>query len=106
MIDCSRASGLTVVLALLAGPLAAAPPDPVALSAKIDKHISEGWKANEVTPAPAADDAEFLRRVTLDLAGRVPKVHEVRDFLDDRNPNKRREKIEKLLDGPGYIHHF
>jgi len=106
MIDCPRAGGLTVALALLAGPLAAAPPDPAALSARIDKHISDGWKANEAIPAPPADDAEFLRRVYLDLAGRVPRVQEVRDFLADSSPGKRRQKIDELLNGPGYVHHF
>ena len=106
MMDCSRVGGLTVVLALLARPLAAAPPDPAALSAKIDKHIAAGWKANEVAPAAMAGDAEFLRRVYLDLAGRVPRVQEVRDFLADSSPTKRRQKVEELLYGPGYIQHF
>src|SRR5262249_11743500 len=106
MIYCPRAGGLTVALALLAGPLAAAPPDPAALSAKIDKYIADGWKANEVTPAPPADDAEFLRRVYFDLAGRGPGVQEVRDFLADTGPGKRRQKIDELLSGPGYVHHF
>jgi len=57
-------------------------------------------------PAPAASDAEFLRRVYLDLAGRIPQVSEVREFLDDPSPNKRRQKVEKLLSGPGYVQHF
>ena len=106
MMDCFRAAGLTVALALLAGPLAAAPPDPAALSARIDRHIDAGWKVNGVIPAPTAGDAEFLRRVTLDLAGRVPRVMEVRDYLDDTRPNKRQRKVEELLAGPGYIQHF
>src|SRR3954447_5111479 len=107
MIHHRRAGGFAAAaLALLAAPLAAAPPDPAILSAKIDTHIAAGWKANEVAPAPPADDAEFLRRVYLDLAGRVPRAQEVRDFLADGSPAKRRQKVDELLSGPGYIQHF
>src|SRR5262245_15081042 len=51
-------------------------------------------------PAPAADDAEFLRRPSLDLAGAVPPVSEVRAFLADTRPDKRRRLIDRLLDSP------
>ena len=59
-----------------------------------------------VLPAPAADDAEFLRRVSLDLAGRIPSAGEVREFLDDPNPDRRRHLIDRLLAGPAYVAHF
>ena len=48
-------------------------------------------------PAPRADDAEFFRRVHLDLAGRIPSVTEARDFLDDDRPDKRRLWVERIL---------
>src|SRR5438067_13465348 len=99
MIHRFRGGFTLAALALMAGPLAAAPPDPAVLSAKIDKHIAAGWKANEVAPAPPADDAEFLRRVYLDLAGRVPRVSEVRNFLADNRPDKRKRVIADLLEG-------
>src|SRR5262245_40739464 len=76
------------------------------LTAKIDREIEAGWKANGVTPAPLADDAEFLRRVYLDLAGRIPTFHEITQFLDDKAPNKRAKKIDELLAGPGFVQHF
>jgi hypothetical protein len=82
------------------------PLDAEALAAAIDRHLAAGWKAAEVQPAPLADDAEFLRRVSLDLAGRIPGVTEVRQFLDDKRPDKRRRKIEDLLKGPNYVNHF
>src|SRR5206468_10245083 len=56
-------------------------------------------------PAPAADDAEFLRRVALDLSGKIPSAGEVRDFLDDPRPDKRERLVDRLLDGPAYITH-
>jgi hypothetical protein len=77
-----------------------------ALAAKIDERMAQRWKDNKVQPAPLADDAEFLRRVYLDLAGRIPSAGEARRFLDDPNPRKRQQLIEKLLDGPAYVNHW
>jgi hypothetical protein len=57
-------------------------------------------------PAPAADDAEFLRRVYLDLTGRIPAVHDVHGFLADRDANKRRKLIGELLASPRHSAHF
>ena len=52
--------------------------------ALIDRHLSELWAERRVKPAPRAPDAEFLRRVTLDLAGTVPSVDEARTPPADR----------------------
>jgi uncharacterized protein DUF1549/uncharacterized protein DUF1553 len=49
---------------------------------------------------PLADDATFLRRVTLDLCGVVPEPGEVESFLADRRPDKRRTKIDELMSKP------
>jgi hypothetical protein len=76
--------------------------DARALSATIDRAIAAQW----VKPASPADDAEFLRRVTLDLSGKIPAVGEVREFLDDPRPDKRERLVERLLDSPAYIAHF
>src|SRR5438552_338556 len=71
----------------------APPPKPVidadALAAIIDRHIASDWAARGITPAVPAEDAEFCRRVFLDLIGRGPKVSELRDFLASTDPNKR-----------------
>src|SRR5207248_1889 len=50
--------------------------------------------------------AEFMRRIYLDLAGRIPSVAEAREFLADRSPEKRRQLIERLLNGPDYVTHW
>jgi hypothetical protein len=76
------------------------------LAARIDALINAGYQAKKVTPAPPADDAEFLRRVYLDLAGRIPRFDEVRDFLDDKSPDKRRQVVERLLGNAGYVRNF
>jgi len=62
--------------------------------------------ATGVKPAPAADDAEYLRRVSLDLGGRAPRVAAAREFLDDPSPGKRKRAVDGLLDGPQYVRHF
>src|SRR5436190_23374882 len=49
-----------------------------------------------------ADDATFLRRVSLDLIGKLPNPKEVEEFLADRRPDKRARKIEQLLNSEAY----
>ncbi len=82
------------------------PPDALALAAKIDQRIAANWEKAKAKPAAPADDAEFLRRVYLDLAGRVPSIAETRAFLKDTTADKRDRLVEKLLDSPLYIRHF
>jgi hypothetical protein len=77
-----------------------------ALARKIDQHLAARWTAAKVTPAAPADDAEFVRRVYLDVCGRIPLVSEVRSFLKDQQPDKRRRLVDKLLASSGYRDHF
>jgi hypothetical protein len=85
---------------------AAAERDVRELTARIDRLIAQRWAAAGVQPAPRADDATFLRRAYLDLAGRIPSVAEARAFLKDRAPDKRERLVEALLAGNGYANHF
>jgi hypothetical protein len=80
--------------------------DAQVLAARIDQLIAERWSTDRVEPAPLAGDAEFLRRIYLDLAGRIPSVEEARRFLDDRRPDKRARLVEQLLASPRYVGHF
>src|SRR5262245_22881522 len=91
-----------------AAPAAIAPgsEDVVSLAAKIDALIARRWKAEKVIPAPTADDDAFIRRVSLDIAGKIPSVAELHEFLDDPSPDKRQKLVERLLDSPAYIRHF
>lgn len=75
-------------------------------AALIDRHIGKTWKENGIKPAPVADDAEFARRAYLNIAGRIPRVSEVHEFLNDKSPDKRRKLVAKLLEDPGYITHY
>jgi hypothetical protein len=102
-----RLSVCLACVALTTSMVRAGPPDDVAeLAARIDQLIENGCVENGIKPAPLADDAEFVRRVYLDIAGRIPHVSEVRAFLDDTSPNKRRALVEDLLRGPHYVNHF
>jgi hypothetical protein len=84
--------------------------DPSALSARIDELIGARLIKEAVRPAPLADDAEFFRRLSLDLNGRIPSLARLMDFLDDTRPDKRRLWIDELLDGQDnaslYARHF
>jgi hypothetical protein len=101
---------LTVSPAVYAGDPAAgasdADRDVTTLAARIDQLIAAGWAGKDVQPAARADDAEFYRRVHLDLAGRIPDVTAIRDFLDDERADKRRIWVEELLRQPSYAEHF
>jgi hypothetical protein len=77
-----------------------------ALAREIDRHIALRWEEAGVMPAPPADDAEFLRRVWLDLAGKLPPPSTVREFLANQDADKRCKAIDELLDGPGFVTHF
>ncbi len=63
----------------------------------IDGHIQARLDAAGVPRAPVADDAEFLRRVSLDVHGVVPSAAETARFLDSPDPDKRSRWIEQLL---------
>jgi hypothetical protein len=80
--------------------------DVLALAEKIDQRLARHWAEARTEPAPRADDAEFLRRVYLDIAGRIPTVAEARAFLDDKRPEKRTLLVDKLLASPRYAAHF
>jgi hypothetical protein len=60
----------------------------------------------KIQEAPLADDAEFLRRVYLDLYGRIPRVQEVRDFLKDTSADKREKLVDRLLESNGYVTNY
>lgn len=74
----------------------------IAASTEIDKHVLNKLQKLGMLPAGTCDDAEFLRRVSLDLSGTLPAPHEVEAFLKNKSPNKRSEKIDELLESPGY----
>ncbi len=68
----------------------------------VDKHVFGKMRRDGVPHAPLSTDQEFLRRVTLDLTGRIPSATDVREFLADRAPDKRAKRIASLLATPAF----
>jgi len=95
---------ITVLIATLAivAPLSAAEPG---LRSVIDREVAAGWEKAKLKPAPTAEDAEFLRRVYLDLCGQIATADEARDYLADKDPEKRAKLIDRLLADPRYAQH-
>jgi hypothetical protein len=76
------------------------------LTALIDRHVEARWKEKGIQPARAAGDGAWLRRVYLDLAGRIPPLREARDFPQDPSPDKRARLVDKLLRSQAFARHF
>lgn len=74
----------------------------IATSSKIDELVVDKLKKLGVVPSEKCGDADFLRRVSLDMTGTLPLPTEVEAFLADSKPNKRETKIEELLERPAY----
>jgi hypothetical protein len=71
-------------------------------AAKLDAQFGTAWKQAGIEPASAVDDARYLRRIYLDIAGTLPAPERVREFLLDPSPDKRARAVDQLLDSPEY----
>jgi hypothetical protein len=68
----------------------------------IDHHVFAKLRLLRLEPSPLCSDSEFLRRVFLDVIGKLPTPDEVRRFLADRDPYKRQGVIDELLERPEF----
>ena len=66
-------------------------------SAKIDTILAKEWQKNKLQPNAPASDEVFLRRIYVDIAGRIPTSDEARAFLADQGKDKRAKLIDTLL---------
>ncbi|MEM1297591.1 MAG: DUF1549 domain-containing protein, partial [Verrucomicrobiota bacterium] len=80
--------------------------DPAAEAKYIDQLIAAKLKETGQAPLPPANDEVFLRRIYLDLAGRIPSYEEAEAFLSDSDPDKRANLIDTLLDSPAYVSNY
>jgi Protein of unknown function (DUF1549)/Protein of unknown function (DUF1553) len=76
------------------------------LSAAMDREIDAALAAAKIPASPLADDAEFLRRVTLDLTGTIPTHERATAFLLDADPYKRAKLVDELLESRYYGLHL
>ena len=74
----------------------------------IDQKIDAKLQRLKILPSPVADDATFLRRVSLDLTGQTPTPTAVQAFLADPTPQrqKRQKLIDRLIGSPAYVDHW
>jgi hypothetical protein len=80
------------------------PPDRTIAEA-VDHYIDGALHKAAVNPANAADDATLIRRLTLDLAGRIPTAAESRAFIGSTDPDKKVRLIDRLMASPGFVRH-
>jgi hypothetical protein len=72
----------------------------------IDEQILAKLQSLNIPPSLRSSDSEFVRRVYLDAAGVLPSAEDARKFLDDPNPKKRDELIERLLQRPEFVDYW
>jgi len=90
---------VVALAALLAAPAGAGADDqsPQALADLIDRALESEWEARKLDAATPADDATWLRRLSIDLCGTIPARAEAAAFLADDRPDRRQRKIDEYL---------
>src|SRR5687768_12028046 len=68
----------------------------------VDHYIDARLTRDGVTPAPQADDATLVRRLTLDLVGRIPTAAEADAYVKSSDPGKRKQLVERLMASPAF----
>lgn len=81
-------------------------PDANPLHQIIDQQIQKGLPNYSKLASVRCSDSEFLRRVTLDLTGRIPSIEQTRAFLIDSRPLKRTILVDQLLGSPEYARYI
>src|SRR4051812_41560234 len=66
----------------------------------IDHYVDAKLKAAGVAQAPQADDYTLVRRLTLDLVGRIPTATESKAYVESADPQKREKLVERLMASP------
>jgi hypothetical protein len=73
---------------------------------EVDRLIETQLKKAGIKPAAVIGDERFVRRVVLDLTGRLPMPEDIKQFLKDSRPDKRARLIDKLLESDDYAEHW
>jgi hypothetical protein len=108
--DPQKQEGETVAAAATDAQNSAAPLPSASSDAEVIAYINElirrGWKDNGVSPSKPATDAEWCRRVYLDVLGRIPTADEVARYTGDRSQDKKVKLIDRLLESDEYIEDY
>ena len=76
------------------------------ITGQIDQRIALGYSKASIVPAEICTDEQFIRRLYLDIAGRIPTLAERESFILDRSVSKRLEWIDRLLASEDYVENF
>jgi hypothetical protein len=107
MLSSDRRGFNVYVLTALAGLLIVWNSSPLQADEPLHVRIDQVVDATVVGPvSDVADDLTFLRRVTLDLIGRVPTITEVREFVADGSADKRTQAVDRLIASPDFSRHL
>ncbi len=71
----------------------------------IDHYVEAKLARAGIKPAPTTDDATLVRRLILDLNGRIPTSAEVRAYVGSKEPDKRAKLVDRLMASPGFARH-
>ncbi len=80
--------------------------DAKGLSKRIDGHIQALLSQDKIAASGRSSDAEFCRRVYLDLTGRIPTAEQALAFIDDSDPAKREKLVDEVLKSKNYAFHM
>lgn len=73
---------------------------------KIDKAIQQGWEDASVKPSPNEEDLKWVRRVFLDVVGRIPTIEELAEFAKDKTPAKKLNLVQRLVHDDRYTEEY
>jgi len=72
------------------------------LAEVIDHHVAERLATKDVKAVSSADDATVVRRLTLDLLGRIPTTREARAYVESKDSQKKVQLVDRLMEAPGF----
>jgi hypothetical protein len=72
----------------------------------IDEHLARKWRELGLSPSDLCSDEVFLRRLHLDAIGTLPTPEEVKAFLADSTPDKRKKAIDAVLSKPTFVDYW
>ena len=103
-----RRTAMLMLLAMMPAAAAAADllPADRPIAEVVDHYVDAKLREAGVAPAPQADDTTLVRRLTLDLAGRIPTTAEARQFVAATDPAKRQQLIDRLIASPWFDRHL
>jgi hypothetical protein len=93
----------TITAFALSTPALTASINPLEAAKKIDSVLAAHWAKQGVKINPAADDNTLVRRLYIDIVGRIPTSRETEEFLQSKSPTKRQDLITKLMNSEGYV---